>query len=101
MIQETMLKVIFAKEVEELGLEETLKKDMEEVDKIAKEDIDKSLEAKLSSIAVKLNYIKFSLLLKSTVENSLKSKNDLEIIIIELRKILDELEYENYKLGRK
>lgn len=101
MIQEEILKCIFAKKVEELGLEKTLKKDMQEVDKIAKEDIDKSLKAKLSSIAVKLNYIKFSLLLKSTVENSLKGEKDLEIIIIELRKILDELEYENYKLGRK
>lgn len=101
MIQEEMLKLIFAKEVQELGLEKILNKKMKEVDKITKEDIDKSLEAKLSSIAVKLNYIKFSLLLKSTVENSLKGKNDLDIIIIELRKILDELEYENYKLGRK
>lgn len=101
MIQEQILKLIFAEKVENFGLEEALKKDMEEVDEIAKKDIDKSLEARLSSIAVKLNYIKFSLLLKSTVENSLKGKDDLDIIIKELYKILNKLEYENYKLGRK
>lgn len=100
MIQEEMLKFVFGQEVKNLGLEKVLKKYIKQINEINKEDSDKNLEANLSSIAVKLNYIKFSLILKSTVENSLKGKNDLDIIIKEFKKILDELEYENYKLGR-
>ena len=101
MIKEEMLKFVFGQEVKNLGLEKTLKQYIKQINEINKEDSEKNLEANLSSIAVKLNYIKYSLLLKSTIENSQKGKKDLEIIIIELRKILDELEYENFKIGRK